>query len=167
MNALLVGCGTWGRNLARLVHASGHLAAIADSSCVPGEMPAPLRSCRFYASLEEALAAAPSLRVALIATPDHTHGALARQALSAGLDVFVEKPLAMGLAELEGLQRQAGSSQILMAVICFGFILLLRPFRRLWSALAPSAGLSPSGTISNLGLETRTCSGGTGRTTWL
>ena len=136
MKALLVGCGTWGRNIARVVHASGHLAAIADSNGEPdatSESPAAAwRSCRFYASLEEALAAVASLKVALIATPDHTHGALARQALRAGLDVFVEKPLAMGLDELNELQKQAGSSQILMA----GHLLRFHPaFEALQGAL--------------------------------
>ena len=142
MKALLVGCGTWGRNIARVVHASGHLAAIADSNGAPdepsdatgpGETPAAgWRSCRFYASFEEALAAEASLEVALIATPDHTHGALARQALRAGLDVFVEKPLAMGLDELDALQKQAGSSRILMA----GHLLRFHPaFEALQAAL--------------------------------
>jgi predicted dehydrogenase len=50
---------------------------------------------KVYASLGEMLERESDLDFVDIATPAHTHVALARQALDAGLHVLVEKPLAM------------------------------------------------------------------------
>jgi len=45
------------------------------------------------------LLATPDLEAVLIATPDHQHATMAVAALRAGCDVYVEKPLAWGVAE--------------------------------------------------------------------
>lgn len=44
------------------------------------------------------------LDAVVIAAPDPYHGDLAREALAAGLHVFIEKPLALTAAEAEGMQ---------------------------------------------------------------
>jgi scyllo-inositol 2-dehydrogenase (NADP+) len=53
----------------------------------------------------------PAVDLVIVATPDTTHGSLARQALEAGKHVVVEKPMAMSAAEgaaLVALARERG-----------------------------------------------------------
>lgn len=106
----LVGCGVWGKNLLRaLVESPGaKVVAVADLN------PAKLARARLVApdaalvpSLEEALAARPSAVV--IATPTNSHGPLVLEALDAGLDVFVEKPLAQSQSDAELCVARAAS----------------------------------------------------------
>jgi predicted dehydrogenase len=94
VNAAVVGCGYWGRNLVRNFHRLGALSAVCD--------PTP-------AGRAAAAAAAPGVPVepdldavlggdapaVVIATPAETHYEIARRALLSGKDVFVEKPLAL------------------------------------------------------------------------
>jgi len=67
--------------------------AVAEETGVPG-----------FATLAELLAQAPVRpRLAVIATANPTHRAFCEEALSAGLDVFCEKPMAMTLADCEAM----------------------------------------------------------------
>ena len=53
----------------------------------------------------------PAIEAVVVATPAETHGLLVREALLAGKDVFVEKPLALTLdegRELVALARDQG-----------------------------------------------------------
>lgn len=50
----------------------------------------------------------PAVGIVAIATPHHTHGALAVRALQAGKAVWVEKPLALTLAELDAIEATPG-----------------------------------------------------------
>src|SRR5262249_37020969 len=59
-----------------------------------------------------------------IATPAHTHHAIAREALLAGKDVFVEKPLTLSVAEGEDLVELARRQGRLLLV---GHLLLYQP----------------------------------------
>lgn len=104
----LVGCGGWGRNLLRVLVESplADVVAVAE--------PHPLRRAvaealaldtPIVASFEDALAFGPSAVV--IATPPHTHAAIAEAALDAGADVFVEKPIATRVADAEHLAAKA------------------------------------------------------------
>ncbi len=103
----LVGCGYWGRNLARNLHQLGRLAAICDSDAgllerLRAEYPGVRLERRFERLLER-----PEVRAVAIAAPAAQHYELARRALVAGKDVFVEKPLALRVAEAEELVRLA------------------------------------------------------------
>ncbi|MEG3639862.1 Gfo/Idh/MocA family oxidoreductase [Magnetococcus sp. PR-3] len=95
VKTLLVGAGYWGKNLARVLHEKGCLAAICDpdhagmAGKLAGEYQVPL-----FATLSESLAAL-DIKAMVIASPAVTHYQLVKQALEAGLDVFVEKPLAL------------------------------------------------------------------------
>lgn len=51
------------------------------------------------------LVADPNVDLVVVATPDHEHLGLARQALEAGKHVFVEKPVATSLADLEAFRE--------------------------------------------------------------
>lgn len=98
----LTGCGAWGQNLMKTLAAlpSAELCAVVDSNAEQlARVPAHAPLARLFTRMEDALAL--PLDAMLIATPAHTHAALVMQALSAGLDVFVEKPMAHSLAWAE------------------------------------------------------------------
>ena len=98
-NLALIGAGYWGRNLARNFHQLGSLAAVCDpSEEVLATQRAACPGIRVTKSVEEVLADASITRVA-IAAPAARHFDLAQRALQAGKDVFVEKPLALGVHE--------------------------------------------------------------------
>jgi len=90
----VIGCGYWGKNLVRNFHELGTLAIVCDttedgrqaaSAIAPG--------CTTVYDVESLFAS--DIKAVVIATPAQTHYFLARQALQAGKDVFVEKPLAL------------------------------------------------------------------------
>jgi len=102
----LIGCGGWGRNLARALADLGVLRVIADANPAVAQKAAATHGVGAASSLEEALEH-DEVRAVVIATPAATHYRLARQALVAGRDVFVEKPLALRLAEAHELKVTA------------------------------------------------------------
>ena len=98
----LIGCGAWGSNLLRVLEQSARAAvvAVADTHALKRRHARDLSpGAEVVASLDEALAL--GVDAVMIATPAHTHAALALAALDAGADVFVEKPLAMTVADAE------------------------------------------------------------------
>jgi predicted dehydrogenase len=92
----LIGCGYWGPNLVRTFQEMPEveLRAVADRD------PARLDHIRARAPRVDTFTVdhreifEMGLDAVVVATPPQTHVALAREALEAGLDVFVEKPLA-------------------------------------------------------------------------
>ena len=101
----LLGCGYWGKNIARSLHTIGHLAAIVDDDAETAERFAAEYGCKAL-SLEEALASSEIDAVA-IATPAATHYEVARAAMEAGKHVFVEKPMALRTEHAESLNQIA------------------------------------------------------------
>lgn len=102
MKICVVGSGYWGKNLVRNFNNLKALHTICDAN------EDTLRSFReqypdvhCVASYTEVLKNPDILGVAL-ATPAVTHAAMAREALLAGKDVYVEKPLC--LTEVEGVE---------------------------------------------------------------
>ena len=113
----LIGFGYWGPNLARNFHAlpNADLSAICDANAERLAKARNLyRSTRFYEDFETMLAGA--IDAVVIATPARSHYALARAALAAGKHVFVEKPLAMTVAEATELVELADSSGLALMV---------------------------------------------------
>ena len=94
-NIAVFGCGYWGQNLVRNFHALGVLRVVCD----PGE--AGRARARQLAPGADVLAdfarvfARPDIHAVVLATPAETHEPLALQALAAGKDVLVEKPMAL------------------------------------------------------------------------
>lgn len=112
----LAGCGAWGLNIARNLHQLGHLAVICDGRPAALETSAEVcRGVRTTARFEDLLED-ETLAAVAIATPAETHHALARQALLAGKDVFVEKPLALGVPQAEELIALAARQGRLLMV---------------------------------------------------
>ena len=106
-NSKLVGCGYWGRNLCRNFHALGALSAVVDAT-ENGQMNA--RSiapdAQITDSLDDVLMNDQIQGVAL-ATPAETHAELSIQAMQAGKDVFVEKPMALTIEDALKMKKIA------------------------------------------------------------
>jgi UDP-2-acetamido-3-amino-2,3-dideoxy-glucuronate N-acetyltransferase len=103
----VVGAGRWGRNLVRNFHALGALRMVCDAGeeALAGALQAAPGAIGVR-SLTEALRD-PEVRALVIASPAEMHAAMAHEALSADRDVFVEKPLALALAEGRALVELA------------------------------------------------------------
>jgi len=91
---VVVGCGYWGRNLARTFSELGSLASICDADeGALAEQAALYPAVEATSGFTDALAS--DVGVVVLATPAATHFQMAVDALAAGKDVFVEKPLAL------------------------------------------------------------------------
>lgn len=110
----VIGCGYWGKNLVRNFNQLGSLALVADVTEAGRQAAAGVApGAPVVKELKEALEAdAPGV---VISTPAETHFELVRAALTAGKDVFVEKPLALRAEEGAELVRLAeANGRILM-----------------------------------------------------
>lgn len=98
MKILLVGfTGYWGQKLARAIGELGHKYAGVDSSNVD--------------EIDGTDAEA-----AIIATPPSTHYELAMRAMNAGLDVLVEKPMAMRVRDAERMRDFAIAGNLVLGI---------------------------------------------------
>ena len=120
----VVGLNYWGPNLVRNFAALAELAWLCDLD------PERLRAhgarypqARTTGSFEEMLAD-DGLDAVVVATPVPTHHRLAKQALEAGKNVFVEKPPAMRAAEMDELVALASARDL---VLMPGHLLLYHP----------------------------------------
>jgi predicted dehydrogenase len=93
MKLALIGCGRWGKTLARVFDEIGVLAAIVDPAISP-IAPGVTLGVEWSDDVRWALRS-PEITAVAIATPSPTHSGLTLQALRAGKDVFVEKPMAL------------------------------------------------------------------------
>lgn len=111
----VVGAGYWGKNLVRNFHGLEALGLIVDPSpVIHDRMAQDYPRVKISDSYSDALSD-PEIKGIAIATPAETHGNLIREAILAGKDVYVEKPLC--LSENEGrelIQLATGKKQILM-----------------------------------------------------
>jgi len=111
----IIGCGYWGKHLVRNFHQLGALNAICDvnPACLQEHL---LR----YEGIQgfddpQKMLSDSEISAVVIASPAETHYRLAKKALLAGKDVFVEKPLALKAREGEDLVALAEwSKRILM-----------------------------------------------------
>ncbi len=110
----VVGLGYWGPNIARNIEAMAdvELAWVADSD--PDRLARGFGAARTTDSLDELLAD-EALDGVLLATPVPTHGQLAIRVLEAGKHCFVEKPLALTVADADAAVAAAErAARILM-----------------------------------------------------
>jgi predicted dehydrogenase len=114
-NIAIVGCGYWGKNLVRNFAELGALRAICDASSVTL---ASLQSQFDAVGVTEfaEILAIPEVQGVVIATPAPTHAQLVIEALAAGKDVFVEKPLALSLEEAMAIKTAASKSDRILMV---------------------------------------------------
>lgn len=120
---IVVGAGNWGKNLVKTFNQLGALAGVVELD--PGlrnqvisqypEMP-------IYENLADVLDL-PNVAIA-VATPAPTHFALVKEALLAGKDVFVEKPMTLKRSEAQALAELADEKEQILMV---GHLLLYQP----------------------------------------
>ncbi len=134
----LIGCGHWGKNLARNLHQLGQLSWICDADDrVLSRAAESYPGVRTTRELSEVLEDGQVKALAL-ASPAAQHYAMARAAFDAGKDVFVEKPLALKVPEAEELvDRARRDGRILMV----GHILEYHPAIRQLKALVDQGEL--------------------------
>ena len=119
-----VGLGYWGRNLVRIFDDVADLRWLCDASEeLRDEFAQRFPDTRVTADFGELLAS-DDVEAVVIATPVPTHYPLARAALEAGKHVFVEKPPAMHVAEMEEL---IGLAEARGLVLMPGHLLLYHP----------------------------------------
>lgn len=108
-----IGCGYWGKNLARNFAEIGALGAVVDgnpdtAATMSAQHGAPVMDL-------EAVLAETSIQGVSLATPAETHAGLTARALAAGKHVYVEKPMALTAAECRGMIADADKAgRILM-----------------------------------------------------
>jgi predicted dehydrogenase len=119
----VIGCGYWGRNLVRNFDRLGALAVVCDETKAGRAVAAELApAVDVVGGLEEVLAS--DVKGVVIATPAETHYEIAGRALSAGKDVFVEKPLALTYEQGAVLVRRAEEAG---SVLMVGHVLEYHP----------------------------------------
>jgi UDP-2-acetamido-3-amino-2,3-dideoxy-glucuronate N-acetyltransferase len=123
-NIAVVGCGYWGQNLVRNFAELGSLYTICDS-----EPKVLKQSESLYPDVNTAkdysqVLADPNIQGIVIATPAVTHYPMAKEALLADKNVFVEKPLALTVKEGEELVELAEKKRKILMV---GHILEYHP----------------------------------------
>lgn len=124
LKVAVVGAGYWGKNLVRIFSQLGALDTICDSDperiqYLKHEYPAADISLSYTEVLNN-----KSIGAVIIATPAETHYNFAKQALLAGKDVFVEKPLALIASDGEELVRIARD---LKRILMVGHLLEYHP----------------------------------------
>lgn len=120
----VVGAGKWGMNIVRNCAKMGVLAAVCDGDLHPlEEIRAKYSGVKVFCDFESMLSLAKIDAVA-IAAPAQMHAQLALRAIEAGLDVFVEKPLALGVADA---QRVVDAARDAGRKLVVGHVLLYHP----------------------------------------
>jgi len=123
MSVAVIGSGRWGQNLVKTFGQLNALSAIVDSSQetlanISKRYPGVTTFADLGAALESDIPAVA------IATPVATHFEVAKKALLAGKDVFVEKPLTLTAADAEELVGLARDQNKILMV---GHLLLYQP----------------------------------------
>lgn len=119
----VVGCGYWGRNLVRNFHQLGSLRAVCDVDQRSLDEMGRTYSGPVTNSFDDLLAM-PGISCVAIAAPAAQHFELAKKAMLAGKDIFVEKPLALHLEEADEL---VALSKTLSRILMVGHLLQYHP----------------------------------------
>jgi UDP-2-acetamido-3-amino-2,3-dideoxy-glucuronate N-acetyltransferase len=123
-NIAVIGCGYWGKNLVRNFYELNSLYAICDldeNKLKPfnANYPTLLTTTNYKSILQN-----PEVEAVIISTPAATHYSLAKEALFANKDIFVEKPIALNYREGAELVSSAKSQNKILMV---GHILEYHP----------------------------------------
>jgi predicted dehydrogenase len=126
LNVAVFGAGAFGRNHLRVyrqLEQSGfgvRLAAVADTDPAAAEVLRQQANLAVFSSPEACLEACRAGQLHLdavsVCVPTSAHYSVATQALAQGLDVLLEKPIAVTLAEADALVGQAAASRRILQV---------------------------------------------------
>lgn len=120
----VAGAGRWGGNIIRTASELGVLAGVCDGDTRALDAArSRFDGVHFFSEYEEMLASGMIDAVA-IAAPAALHASLATRAIQAGLNVFVEKPLALSVPEASAVVAAARARGVLLVV---GHLLLYHP----------------------------------------
>ncbi len=125
MKIAVIGCGAWGKNLVRNFYALGALAVVCDTTEAGRQTAKEIApNASIVSSLEEVISN-KEIHAVVIATPAEKHYSIAKQAILAGKDVYVEKPLCLSDKEGEELIKLASANSRILMV---GHILQYHPY---------------------------------------
>lgn len=105
----MVGVGVFGRNHARVykeLELQGEpvrLLGVVDPDTIRADAVAREFECKAFGSVHQLLTTHSEVQAATVAAPTVHHLAVARELITAGVDVLIEKPLAASLAEADEL----------------------------------------------------------------
>lgn len=120
----VVGCGNWGKNLVRNFDHLASLSIVCDADNKKLEHIAREHTgLRLTNSFDEVLSH-QDVKAVVIATPTDSHFLLAKKALLAGKNVYVEKPLARQVNQAQELDALATERNLVLMV---GHLLLYHP----------------------------------------
>jgi len=105
----VIGVGAFGRNHARVYHELAQqgeavrLVGVVDSSPERADAVAKEFNCRAFGSVEQLVSTHSEVQAASVAVPTIHHLDVARSLMQAGVDVLIEKPIAISLAQADEL----------------------------------------------------------------
>ena len=113
LNIALIGCGNWGKNIARNLYEMGSLSCIYDSNIKLSEK---LSHDYSLPILElNKIFHDQNINAIVVASPAVTHKDIAIEALKNNKDVFIEKPFCLSLADAQKLSELAtNKNKVLM-----------------------------------------------------
>lgn len=116
MRLLIIGCGSIGTRHAKNIAARKYELLLYDVDTARAEALAKELNAKTVASIDQGLALKP--HAAFICTPPNLHVPQALACVRARVPVFVEKPLAHALDDVDMLVRETEASHVLTMVAC-------------------------------------------------
>jgi predicted dehydrogenase len=136
----VIGLGTMGRTHADVLRRWPHFKLVGITSRTPDKRAtATGLGCRWFDSAEQMIHSG-EIDVAVIATPHWGHAEIAAAALRGGLHVVCEKPLAVTVAQADGVLRAAAEGRTHLTVV---FQTRYEPAYRYAKALLSTGELGP------------------------
>jgi predicted dehydrogenase len=113
INVAVIGAGAFGRNHARIYQQLAkdgegvRLVGVVDSDIGRADAVASEFGCRAFGSIDQLVNVHRELQAASVAVPTVSHKDVALALMEAGVDVLIEKPLAISLSEADELMSAA------------------------------------------------------------
>jgi len=125
LNVAVIGCGSWGKNHARVYKSmqNAHLIAVADVNRNAAEEIAKMYNVKWYTDPEKVFEMSDVDAVS-VCTPTITHADIALTAIKMGKHVLVEKPMTHTIEEARELIITAEANSVYLAV---GFVERFNP----------------------------------------
>ncbi len=114
MNIGVIGIGSMGRNHARVLSGINSLGAVLDSNGKLAEEIGERFGVPYFTDLDDFLKS--DLDGVTIATPASTHNEIATKVMEHGLDLMVEKPIALNSSKAKELVEKALKEELILAV---------------------------------------------------